>query len=81
MRLGSCQYVVMYRQKVMKMDNIIVTPEMVEDLLHRNKVDIEFKKKEIKEFNKRIENLDERIKKLSKDRAGLLKVLEEVKEE
>ena len=63
------------------MDNIIVTPEMVEDLLHRNKVDIEFKKKEIKEFNKRIENLDERIKKLSKDRAGLLKVLEEVKEE
>ena len=59
----------------------IVTIGMIEDLLHRNKVDIERKTKEIKEFNKRIKSREDSIEELEKVRVGLLKELEKVKQE
>jgi hypothetical protein len=60
---------------------IIVTPEMVEDLLHRNKVDIDYAEKEIERFNERIRTRKELIKRLLVDRAGLFEALKKVKQE
>ena len=62
------------------MSNIIVTTSMVEDLLHRNKVDIEYLKKEIERFNERVKHREDWIEQLEKARIDLLKVLEEVKQ-
>jgi hypothetical protein len=54
---------------------------MVEDLLHRNKVDIDYAEKEIERFNERIRTRKELIKRLLVDRAGLFEALKKVKQE
>lgn len=64
-----------------KKQGVIVTPDMVEDLLHRNQVDIDHAEKEIERFNERIETRKELIKRLLIDRAGLFVALKKVKRE
>jgi len=59
----------------------IVTPEMVEDLLHRNRVDIDYAKKEIDRFYEFIKMRKEFIKRLLADRARLFEALKKVKQE
>ena len=61
------------------MGDIIVTDTMVEDLLHRNKVDIKHAEEDIKKFNERIKKREERIEYLLKTRTGLLEALEKIK--
>ena len=62
------------------MSGIIITPEMVEDLLHRNKVDIDYAKKDIERFYEFIKMRKEFIKRLLIDRDSLFKALKEVKQ-
>jgi hypothetical protein len=63
------------------MSDIIITPEMVEDLLHRNKVDIDYAKKDIKRFYEFIKMRKEFIKRLLIDRDSLFEALKKVKQE
>ena len=62
------------------MSDIVVTVSMVEDLLHRNEVDIDHKRKEIERFKNNIRMRENRIQQLSEDRVYLLEKLEEVKQ-
>jgi hypothetical protein len=62
------------------MSDIIITPEMVEDLLHRNKVDIDYAKKDIERFYEFIKMRKEFIKRLLIDRDSLFETLKKVKQ-
>ena len=67
-------------QRKKEQSSIIVTSGMINELLYRNDADIEFERNEIKRFSEHIEKLDECIKNLLNDRAGLLEALEKAKQ-
>lgn len=61
-----------------KRAGIVVTPVMIEDLLHRNDVDIKHAEKKIERMHKDIEEQEELVKQLLKVRVGLFEALEGV---